>query len=166
MQNTEPASDRLMLAIERMVRATRMQMAHETVSSRAAATLNALAADGPQGITQLAHAQGVSQPAMTQLIDRLATEGLVTRQVTATDRRAVQVELTPAGAAMVAERRIRRTAQFERDLDTLAADDRTTITAAVPALERLAEAMSTAALPLPERARTRRSTTNTKGANK
>jgi DNA-binding MarR family transcriptional regulator len=46
---------------------------------------------------QLAEAAGVTRPAMTSRLDRLATAGLITREVDAVDRRRVVVRPTTAG---------------------------------------------------------------------
>ncbi|HEY2794216.1 MAG TPA: MarR family transcriptional regulator [Micromonosporaceae bacterium] len=46
---------------------------------------------------QLAEAAGVTRPAMTSRLDRLATAGLVTREVDTTDRRRVVVRPTATG---------------------------------------------------------------------
>lgn len=57
--------------------------------------------DGGQSISDLARATGVSQPAMTKNINKLLTEGLVTTRSAHTDKRKMQVELTPSGESAV-----------------------------------------------------------------
>lgn len=141
MDTETSEADRLMRVVERIVRVFRAHSATESLSFAAASALNTLAAVGPQGITRLARVQGVSQPAMTQLVDRLASDGLVERRPQDDDRRSVLVTLTPAGEQTVAERRSRRLARFENELDVLAAGERAAIAAALPALENLAQVM-------------------------
>lgn len=141
MQNEGSEADRLMRVVERIVRVLRAHSATEPLSFAAGSALNTLEAIGPQAITPLARVQGVSQPAMTQLVDRLASDGLVERRPQDDDRRSVLVALTPAGKQTVAARRARRTARFESDLDVLTAGDRAAIVGALPALEILAEVM-------------------------
>jgi DNA-binding MarR family transcriptional regulator len=88
--------------------------------------------------------QQVSQPAMTQLVDRLTSQGLVRRHPSATDRRWVLVEITDTGRDALAERLQRRVDYLDDLLAALSAADRTAITRALPALERLiAEADAT-----------------------
>lgn len=144
--HSEPSeAARLMRVVERIVRVFRAHSATEPLSFAAGSALNTLDAVGPQGITRLARVQGVSQPAMTQLVDRLASDGLVERRPQDDDRRSVLVALTHAGQRTVAERRARRTARFESDLDALTAGERAAIAAALPALESLAQVMVDAA---------------------
>lgn len=55
------------------------------------------ASERPQRITDLAAGEGVSQPAITLVVNRLAARGWVVRQDDPSDRRVVLVELTDAG---------------------------------------------------------------------
>lgn len=55
------------------------------------------AAEGPQRASELAAAVGVSRPTLTSLVDGLEQAGLVRRVPVASDRRGIQLELTPAG---------------------------------------------------------------------
>ena len=141
MQSEALEAARLMRVVERMVRAFRVHSAGEPLSLAAGAALNTLASDGPLGVTQLARMQGVSQPAMTQLVDRLAADGLVERLQHGDDRRSVQVALTAAGEQAVGQRRARRTHRFEGDLGILTPVERAAIDAALPALEHLSLVM-------------------------
>ena len=75
------------------------------LSLTAVATLGSLARQGPQRITSLAVAEGVSQPSMTQLIQRLEQRGLVERGSDPSDGRAALVSLTEEGKAALAARR-------------------------------------------------------------
>lgn len=58
---------------------------------------------GPCTVVELARWQQIDAGAMTRLLDRLEKKGLCTRTRSTTDRRVVQVELTPPGAAAIAE---------------------------------------------------------------
>ena len=69
------------------------------LSLTAAATLATLDRSGPSRLTELAAREGVTQPAMTQLIARLAEQGLVSRDADPGDGRVVQVQLTAGGRA-------------------------------------------------------------------
>jgi DNA-binding MarR family transcriptional regulator len=75
------------------------------LSLTAIATLGLLLREGPQRITVLAAVEGVSQPSMTQLVQRLEQRGLVTRESDPSDGRAALVILTSAGKAALAHRR-------------------------------------------------------------
>jgi DNA-binding MarR family transcriptional regulator len=75
------------------------------LSLTSAATLATLNRRGPQRITTLAAAEGISQPSMTQLVQRLQARGLVARTPDPDDARATLVGITDAGRAAVRERR-------------------------------------------------------------
>jgi DNA-binding MarR family transcriptional regulator len=87
------------------------------LSLTAVATLGSLDRLGAQRITTLAAAEGVSQPSMTQLVQRLEQRGLVTRASDPTDGRVALVSLTALGRAVLAER---RRCKAERVADLLA----------------------------------------------
>jgi DNA-binding MarR family transcriptional regulator len=63
--------------------------------------LVALARLGPLGVGELAQALGVSQPAVTRMLQRLEREGLVKSQTTSRDRRVRPIALTRAGRQLV-----------------------------------------------------------------
>ena len=110
-------------------------------SRTAAATLSRLATAGPARLTDLAVAEGVSQPSMSSLIARLVDQGLVRRDADPDDARAVRLSLTGAGETLVEERRTARTRRLDTALADLPADDVARIAAALPALTRLADAL-------------------------
>jgi DNA-binding MarR family transcriptional regulator len=91
-------------------------------------------------LTELAHAQGVSQPGMTQLVTRMEREGLVRRTANSDDRRGVLVEATDAGLDLLRRRRAERADALQHLLDRLDPQDQAAIAAALPALARLVEA--------------------------
>ncbi|MBT0773084.1 MarR family transcriptional regulator [Kineosporia sp. J2-2] len=98
-----------------------------------------LADDGPARISGLARLEGVTQPAMTGLVNRLEAEGKVRRDPDPTDARATLVGLTGAGRAMVAERRAERTRLLAAQLAQLDPADQEALLAAGPAMARLAQ---------------------------
>ncbi len=75
------------------------------LSLTAAAALGSLDRVGGQRITTLAASEGVSQPSMTQLIQRLEQRGLVSRTSDPADGRVALVSLTMQGRAALAARR-------------------------------------------------------------
>ncbi len=111
------------------------------LSLTAAGTLATLQRSGPARLTELALAEGVSQPSMTAVTTRLADRGLVSRSADPTDGRAVVLTLTGAGADLLARRRSERAARLAAPLDHLDDDDVARIAAALPALARLAGAL-------------------------
>jgi DNA-binding MarR family transcriptional regulator len=110
------------------------------LSMTAAGTLGTLERSGPCRLTALAAGEGVSQPAMTQLIGRLADAGLVERGPDPDDGRVVHVRITRAGRDYVAGRRLARAERLSGLLATLSPADQQALAAALPAMRALAEA--------------------------
>src|SRR6478609_8857991 len=75
------------------------------LSLTAALALGRLNEEGPIRLTTLAAAEGIAQPSMTQLIQRLERQGLVTRINDPEDGRAALVNITNAGRALMDDRR-------------------------------------------------------------
>jgi DNA-binding MarR family transcriptional regulator len=111
------------------------------ISLTAAATLGRLQRAGAARLTDLAAAEGISQPAMTALVARLVEQGLVARGSDPDDGRVVVLTLTDAGASVLARRRAERTARLRGPLAGLPDDDVRRIADALPALTRLADAL-------------------------
>src|ERR1700678_3665240 len=108
------------------------------LSLTAASTLAALERSGPQRITALAEAQGITQPSMTSLVTRLEEASLVRRQADPLDGRVVLVGLADGGAAYVAGRR-RQGRDFVLELlGRLPEDELAALVAALPAIRRIA----------------------------
>ena len=107
-----------------------------TVTS--AATLATLDRTGPRRITDLAAIEGVTQPAMTVLVRVMEESGLVERRGDPSDKRVTLVSLTEAGASYVRMRRRTGVQAFARLIDKLTDDEVEALTAALPALQRLA----------------------------
>lgn len=108
------------------------QMSFTTLS-----VLHTLATTGPKRLSALVASEQVTQPAMTQLVNKLERDALVTRQPDPADGRAVLVQITPLGAEIVSRRRVERRARLQEFADRLDPDDQKAIARAIPALERL-----------------------------
>jgi DNA-binding MarR family transcriptional regulator len=79
------------------------------LSASAAFVMNRVCREGPIRLTALAAKEGVSQPSMTQLIQRLERQGLVTRLADPDDGRAALIGITGQGQKLLDDRkRIRR----------------------------------------------------------
>lgn len=124
MDLSQPASD-LLEVVALVIRGV---AENRDLSLTAAAALGSLDRLGPQRITTLAASEGVSQPSMTQLIQRLEQRGLVARTSDPSDGRVALVSLTSQGQAALAARRQRNAAVIaalladlpEQDVRTLA----------------------------------------------
>jgi DNA-binding MarR family transcriptional regulator len=127
---------------ERLYEGLRRLTPREGMSLTAGSTLRRLDRCGPQRLCDLYAPEGVTQPAMTQLVTRLEKEGLAARGSDPGDGRVVVVSITEAGRALVQRRRDAHAAALSERLAGLSAADRATILAAMPAMERLSDLMT------------------------
>jgi DNA-binding MarR family transcriptional regulator len=88
-------------------------------------------------VGELAELEGVSPPGMTQLISRLADQGLVERGVDASDGRVVLVQITDSGRAVLDQARHEWVLVLAQRLSVLSEDEMAALSAAGPALQRL-----------------------------
>jgi len=135
-----PSTDQLLdlaTALDRTLSWMRRHSPPVNLSMTALTTLSRLTDDGPLRISDLARHEGVSQPAMTSLLNRLEEQGLAQRRADPTDGRAALAAITPDGRAFIADRRAQRSRVLARQLQALPGDDQAALLAALPALERL-----------------------------
>lgn len=126
--------------LDRVVGMYRSLSQPSALSLTAAATLATLERTGPIRLTVLAAREGVTQPAMTQLITRLEDTGLVRRAADPADGRVVLVDITDEGRATLTSRRARRAEKLGAILAQLTPDHRAALVAALPALAALGSA--------------------------
>lgn len=106
-------------------RATRTPGAFSLAHARA---LRVLAEGGPRSIRDLAAGTATTSAAATQLVNGLEESGYVTRERDLADRRAVLVNITPAGLARYEERAGQLSAALASSLGHLGTLDLTTAT--------------------------------------
>ncbi|MEW1774450.1 MarR family transcriptional regulator [Streptomyces sp. NPDC086777] len=135
---TRLASD-LRLAVGRVTRRLRQAHAVGDVSLSGVSVLARLAAEGPDSPTSLAETERVRPQAMASTLARLEQRGLVRRTPDAADGRRSIVAATDEGRAVLAERRSESVQRLAEVLDTFSAQERATLGAALPLLDRLAE---------------------------
>jgi DNA-binding MarR family transcriptional regulator len=127
------------VALDELIRLYRRLSPPSDLSLIAVATLSNVDRNGPARLTELAAAEAVSQPAMTQLVTRLQQAGLAERVADSADGRVVQVHITAAGRVELARRRKVRTDRLAGLLDALTARERSALTAALPAITALTQ---------------------------
>ncbi|GGM19524.1 MarR family transcriptional regulator [Streptomyces fumigatiscleroticus] len=132
-----PEDDDLIVAVERILRYVRHSATAGGLSAAASSALARIGRDGPQRLTELARAEGVSQPNMTQLVTRLERAGLVRRTADRSDGRGVLVEVTDTGLEVVRQRRAERARALEQLVDDLTEPERRAAAIALPALARV-----------------------------
>lgn len=128
----EPVAD----GLDRLIMWGRRQ-APSKVSTTTVTTLDTLRTSGPLRISDLAEAEGMTQPGMTALVNRLESAGYAERIADPGDRRVALVRITDGGRAVLADRHQARTQNLLAELGRLDAADRAVLSAALPAIERL-----------------------------
>ncbi len=93
----------------------------------------------PWRITDLAQREGVTQPGITLLVDRLQRRGWVERVSNPDDRREVLVELTREGRREFDRLRSEYQALLHEEMATLPARDVRTLARAIEILDRVIE---------------------------
>ncbi|MFQ3555594.1 MarR family transcriptional regulator [Streptomyces gramineus] len=139
MESAAGSPEKLMIAVEQLVRHVRHSATAGGLSTAASSTLARLGREGPLRLTELARAEGVSQPGMTQLVGRLERAGLVTRGADRTDGRGVLVEITPTGLAVFRQRRAERADALRELIKELTEPEQRAVRLALPALARAIE---------------------------
>jgi DNA-binding MarR family transcriptional regulator len=92
------------------------------LGASAAFAMNRVCREGPIRLTALAAKEGVSQPSMTQLIQRLERQDLVARFADPDDGRACLIGITPRGQALLDDRKRLRRERLAELMTTLTPD--------------------------------------------
>lgn len=108
------------------------------LSMGAMAVLGQLARNGELTIGELARAERVQPPSMTRTVNWLEEEQYVARRPHETDGRQVVVTLSDKGSETLLADRRRRDAWLTQKLGDLTPQERETLRAAAPILDRLA----------------------------
>ncbi|MGX4693969.1 MarR family winged helix-turn-helix transcriptional regulator [Streptomyces sp. JNUCC 63] len=126
----------LIIAVEQMVRYVRRSATTGGLSTAASSALARLSREGPHRLTELARAEGVSQPGMTQLVTRLERSGLVRRTADHSDGRGVLVEATDSGLELFRRRRAERARALKQLVEELPEAEQHAVKVALSALAR------------------------------
>lgn len=127
---------RLRLAVGRLHRRIRID-GRESVPPLQLSALVTVEQHGPLRLSELARREAVTAPTMSRVLTALDEHGFVVRTPDPQDARGVLITLSDEGAARLAEVRSHRTALVARRLARLDADQRASLSAALPALEAL-----------------------------
>jgi DNA-binding MarR family transcriptional regulator len=135
--DTLSIADRLRPVLLRVGRELRREAREVGISPEQVSLLVAIKYAPGIGVRELAARERVSPPAMSNHVDRLERDGLVTRTPSASDRRRVGLTLTDEGQRMLRRVRSRRTAWLATRLRGLSAEELEAVEAAVEPLSRL-----------------------------
>ncbi|RKR90449.1 DNA-binding MarR family transcriptional regulator [Micromonospora pisi] len=137
--DSDPDLLRTVTSFDRVLRLLRRLTTPDGLSLTAASTLYRLDEFGAHRLSDLAVAEGVTQPGMTQLVSRLQRDGLAVRGGDPADGRVVVVEITEAGRELVRDRRTTRARMLAELLADLSAPEREAVVTSLRVLDRLAE---------------------------
>jgi DNA-binding MarR family transcriptional regulator len=135
--DTLSIADRLRPVLLQVGRELRREAREVGISPEQVSLLVAIKYAPGIGVRELAARERVSPPAMSNHVDRLERDGLVSRTPSASDRRRVGLTLTDEGQRMLRRVRSRRTAWLATRLRGLSADELDAVEAAVEPLSRL-----------------------------
>lgn len=129
----------LRVSLTRLTRRLRRQAGAHSLTPTQLATLAAV--ERHSGITpgELAEREKMQPPSMTRVIAALEERGLLARTPHQTDRRQVTVSVTEPGRALLKEERRSKEAWLAQRLKELTPEERATLRAAAPILERLSQ---------------------------
>jgi MarR family transcriptional regulator, organic hydroperoxide resistance regulator len=130
----------LLLALQRATHATLQELTATLVdldlSTSEINALGNLADDRPRTVSELGAAIGIRPTTLTGVLDRVERRGYITRGPRAGDRRAVLIELTPAGREAASTIRTAMAAVEERALEQIPATDTAAFRRVLEALTR------------------------------
>src|SRR5438132_8651769 len=134
----------LRISVSRLARRLRAQrtasgMTEAVLSETQLAALSALEVHQAMTPGELAEHEKVQPPSMTRVIAALVDWELVTRAPHPTDRRQVILTVTAGGRDLVQKVRRRREAWLARRLAELSPQERATLRAAAPILEKISQ---------------------------
>jgi DNA-binding MarR family transcriptional regulator len=135
--DTLSIADRLRPVLLRVGRELRREAREVGISPEQVSLLVAIKYTPGIGVRELAARERVTPPAMSNHVDRLERDGLVSRTPSASDRRRVGLSLTEEGQRVLRRVRSRRTAWLATRLRSLSAEELEAVEAAVEPLSRL-----------------------------
>jgi DNA-binding MarR family transcriptional regulator len=135
--DTLSIADRLRPVLLQVGRELRREAREVGISPEQVSLLVAIKYAPGIGVRELAARERVTPPALSNHVDRLERDGLVSRTPSASDRRRVGLTLTDEGQRMLRRVRSRRTAWLATRLRGLSSEELGAVEAAVEPLSRL-----------------------------
>jgi DNA-binding MarR family transcriptional regulator len=130
----------LRLSVVRLNRRLRSQRTDETVSLTQISAMATLNRCGPMTPSELAASERVRPPSMTRVIAALEEDGMVSRRDHPTDGRQSIIELSPAGAELLAAEASAKERWLDKRLAELTETERVTLARATEIIDRMAGA--------------------------
>ncbi len=128
----------LRIAVMRLARRLRTERASDTLTPSQLAVLATLMREGPMCPGDLATAEKVQPPSMTRILNSLQSAEMVTKTKHPSDGRQVLYAATGPARDLVTRDRERRDNWLSHRMQELTPQERETLEAAIPVLNRLA----------------------------
>lgn len=135
---------RLRTALGRLSRRLRAAQTAAGLTQTQLSVLFTVYRAGSFGLSDLAGHEGLNPTMLSRVVAHLGEQGLLRRIADPDDRRAARVEATPAGRRLCERLRRERNDALVRTLAALEPAEREALSAALPALESLAELLKDA----------------------
>ena len=136
LTKTEELADRLHSTAIHLLRQVRVQDPATGLAPARLSALSVLVFGGAMSLNDLAQAEQVRPPTMSRIVDALESAGLIRRTVNPQDRRAVVLEATEKGIAILWQGRKRRVRFLAKHLSRLSEQERKQIDAAIKAIQK------------------------------
>jgi len=149
VQATDPVIDDLLKALQRVIRATKRTVHDDTVDRAAIIILSSLKENSAVRLSDLAGDLLLDISTVSRQAKALEDRGLVTRTEDVDDRRALRLQVSPAGLAVLDQAWTRRNRWLADSLHDWTPEDRAEL---VAMLTRFADSLS--AEPAPNRPKT------------
>jgi DNA-binding MarR family transcriptional regulator len=136
LNKIEDLADRLHSTAIHLLRQVRVEDAATGIAPARLSALSVLVFGGAMSLNDLARAEQVRPPTMSRIVDALEAEGLARRTVNPQDRRAIVIEATEKGTAILWQGRKRRVKFLAKRLLRLGEAERKQIELAVQAIQK------------------------------
>ena len=136
LTKAEELADRLHSTAIHLLRQVRVQDAASGLAPARLSALSVLVFGGAMSLNDLARAEQVRPPTMSRIVDALESANLIRRTVNPQDRRAVVLEATEKGAAILWQGRKRRVKFLAKHLSRLTKAERKNIDDAIKAIQK------------------------------
>jgi len=136
LNKIEELADRLHSTAIHLLRQVRVQDSATSLAPARLSALSVLVFGGAMSLNELARAEQVRPPTMSRIVDALESEGLIRRTVNQQDRRAIVLEATEKGTAILWQGRKRRVKFLAKHLSRLSEQERKQISDAIKAIQK------------------------------
>jgi DNA-binding MarR family transcriptional regulator len=132
---------RLRRVISKLARQLNASATGAGLTPSQASVLSVIVGRGPMSLAELADLEGLNPTMLSRVVSKLQSMGLIDRIPHPADLRSASVAATEPGFRIDEQVKAERSAAVSRCMQLLAADHESALTAALPALEELADAM-------------------------